>query len=135
MDSEKLTEEQLGILAGLPEGSPVVMLNLLRFRAVAQYPDGTAPCSGSEAYERYSRMARTALAKAGASLVFMGRPARSLIGPADERWDLMFLIHYPSVEAFRSMVSAPEYLAALKHRTAALENSRLTPITPHTMPG
>lgn len=135
MESEKLNAEQLGILAGIPEGSSVVMLNLLRFHAVAQYDDGTEVCSGSEAYERYSQIARPALARVGASLVFMGRPAKSLIGPSDERWDLMLLIKYPSVEAFSSMVSAPEYQAALKHRTAALEESRLTPVTHHTAQG
>ena len=129
MDSEKLSPEQLSILAGLPTGAPVVMLNLLKFRAVARYEHGDESCSGAEAYERYSQIARPALAKVGASLVFMGKPAMSLIGPSDECWDLMFLIKYPSVEAFSSMVSAPEYQAALKHRTAALEESRLTPIT------
>ncbi|NVK55325.1 MAG: DUF1330 domain-containing protein [Alteromonadaceae bacterium] len=130
MKSEQLSQEQLSILAGLPKGEPIVMLNLLRFRATAQSPQTDEALSGAEAYERYSKIARPALARVGASLVFMGKPSLPLVGPGDERWDLMFLIKYPSVEAFASMVSAPEYQAALEHRTAALEDSRLTPIIP-----
>jgi uncharacterized protein (DUF1330 family) len=132
MAEEPWKTEQLEILSSLPPGESVVMLNLLRFYAIARYKDSTEPCSGSEAYERYSKIALPALAKAGASMVFMGRPAASLIGPADERWHLMLLVKYPSVDAFRSMVSAPEYQAALKHRTAALQDSRLIPVTHHT---
>lgn len=133
MEREKLNTTQLEVLAGLPKDQPVVMLNLLRFRAVAKYDDGTPACSGREAYDRYGRLARPALARVGASMVFMGQPSQALIGPSDERWDLMFLVKYPSVEAFSAMVSAPEYLAALQHRTAALEGSRLVPITPHQL--
>lgn len=36
---EQLTAEQLKVLTALPEGKPVVMLNLLRFRDQAAYSD------------------------------------------------------------------------------------------------
>ena len=44
----------LEALAKLPDDEPVVMLNLLRFRARAEYPEGSghAPCTGREAYRR-----------------------------------------------------------------------------------
>ncbi len=38
----------------IPEGTPFYMLNLLRYKERAEYPEGTAlgPCSGREAYHR-----------------------------------------------------------------------------------
>ena len=45
----------------MPAGKPILMLNLLRFNVDAIYPVGSdqQPCSGQEAYVRYSRTART----------------------------------------------------------------------------
>ncbi len=114
---------------------PVQMLNLLRFREVADYsrspelaPD--APVSGAEAYAEYSRHTMARLDAAGAEVVWMGRGGDPLIGPADERWDLALLVRYPSIDAFLSMTSDPGYLATVGHRTAAVEDSRLLPLEP-----
>ena len=45
------------ILAGVPEDTPIVMINLLRYRERAAYPEGSGaePCSGRDAYRRYGR--------------------------------------------------------------------------------
>lgn len=114
---------------------PVEMLNLLRFREVADYsrspqlaPD--EPISGAEAYAEYSRHTMPRLAEAGAEVVWMGRGGPPVIGPDDERWDLALLVRYPGVEAFLSMTSDPRYLAGVGHRTAAVEDSRLVPLEP-----
>ena len=51
------SQEQLqAFLAGEDDGSPIVMINLLRYRAEADYPESfdAAPCSGREAYQRYA---------------------------------------------------------------------------------
>lgn len=45
-----------------------------------------------------------------------------LIGPREERWDLCFIAAYPSVSAF---VEMPTYHDAVKHRQAAVRDSRL----------
>jgi uncharacterized protein YjbI with pentapeptide repeats len=47
------------------------------------------------------------------------------IAPEGEDWDDAILVEYPSVEAFRTMIESPDYLAAAPHRTAALIDSRL----------
>ena len=46
-------------LGKLDDETPVVMINLLRYRERAAYPAGSehAPCSGREAYQRYSETA------------------------------------------------------------------------------
>ena len=129
------TEDQVRALRERGIEGPVQMLNLLRFREVADYsrsPDlaPDEPVSGAEAYAEYSRHTMPRLAEVGAEVVWMGRGGRPLIGPDDERWDLALLVRYPSAGAFLSMTSDPAYLAGVGHRTAAVEDSRLLPLEP-----
>ena len=114
-------------LAGLPDTGPVVMLNMLRFREKAEYPAGSAhaPCSGREAYLRYTKEAARHFDPLGGKLVWLGQVERVLIGPEDERWDEVFLAQYPSRRLFLQMVTNPDYLAITIHRDAALADSRL----------
>lgn len=114
---------------------PVELLNLLRFRAVADYsktPDLTpaTPISGREAYERYIAHTMPFLVEAGAELVYDGAGGPWLIGPSDARWDRMLLVRHRSTEAFMAFAYNPAYLAGIGHRTAALVDSRLLPLTP-----
>lgn len=132
-DPARLSE----ILSGIPRDKSITMLNLLRFRAEAAYPagpDGSSPhppCSGREAYARYSRVALQTIAEVGGSVQWMGAAAATIIGPADEQWDSVILVNYPSIEAFLRMISLPHYREASIHRTVALEDSRLiATITP-----
>lgn len=118
------------------EGS-VVMLNLLRFREVADYSatPQLAPSTsitGEEAYQRYLEHTRPYLEQAGGELIFLGRGGEHLIGPPDERWDLVLLVRQHSVEAFMSFAADEGYRAGLGHRTAALEDSRLLPLVEDT---
>lgn len=113
------------ILARLPADTPVVMLNLLRFRDEALYRGQPAGYSGREAYRRYSAVALQKLAAIGAEVIFVGEAQGSLIAPADEHWDEVLLVRYPSVQAFLGMVAAPDFHDASRHRTAALEDARL----------
>lgn len=114
---------------------PVVMLNLLRFREVADYaatpelaPDD--PISGREAYRRYERHTLPHLGDVGGEVLFLGEGGAPMIGPLDEHWDLVLLVRYPSAAAFLSMAGHEAYLAGVGHRTAALEDSRLVPVEP-----
>jgi len=111
----------------------VVMLNLLRFRDVADYsatPDlaPPTPITGQEAYQRYVTHTWPFLQQAGGDLIFVGTGGQFLIGPPDERWDLTMLIRHASVDAFLSFASNEDYLAGIGHRMAALEDSRLLPL-------
>ncbi len=113
---------------------PVIMLNLLRFREVADYtahPDlaPTAPISGAEAFDRYFRHTLPFLRESGGDVVFLGAGGPLLIGPEGERWDRAMLVRQASVAALLAFASDRAYLASLSHRTAALEDSRLLPLT------
>lgn len=112
---------------------PIVMLNLLRFREVADYsiaphlaPD--TPISGAEAYRRYIEHTLPHLEGSGGSLLFLGKGGTFLIGPTDERWDAALLVRQSSVEAFMAFASNAEYLAGIGHRLAAIEDSRILPL-------
>lgn len=112
---------------------PVVMLNLLRFRELADYsaspelapPD---PISGAVAFDRYIAHTRPFLARSGGELLFVGDGGSFLIGPAEERWDRAMLVRQSSVHAFIAFAEDADYLAGLGHRTAAVEDSRLLPL-------
>ena len=113
------------VLAQGPEGVAVVMLNMLRFRQWAVYPDGRQGVSGRKAYAEYSAGAMGHVADVGGTVIWFGRAKGTVIGPADEIWDHIFLVRYPSLERFVEMTSRPAYQKILVHRTAALEDSRL----------
>jgi uncharacterized protein (DUF1330 family) len=112
---------------------PVVMLNLLRLRDVADYSASPelappAPISGAEAYRRYVEHTQPFLRESGGELVFLGEGGPFFIGPAEERWDLVMLVRQASVDSFIAFASNPDYLAGIGHRTAAIEDSRLLPV-------
>jgi uncharacterized protein (DUF1330 family) len=111
----------------LPKNTPIVMLNLLKFRDKAHYPPGSSfgGCSGRQAYRRYSDIALEKLNEVGGKPIWMSKAMTSLIAPEGEMWDEVLLVKYPSVDAFLTMIQKPEYLAATIHREAALEDSRL----------
>jgi uncharacterized protein (DUF1330 family) len=116
---------------------PVVMLNLLRFREVADYSATpalapAAPISGAEAYERYIAHTRPFLEEAGGELMFLGQGGEYLIGPRNEHWDLVMLVRHRSATSFRSFASNEAYLSGLGHRLAAIDDSRLLPLVERT---
>ncbi|WP_341705147.1 DUF1330 domain-containing protein [Ferrovibrio sp.] len=108
---------------------PIHMLNLVRLRAAAAYPDGRA-ATGAEAYAAYGRDSGPVFRRLGGKIVWQGGFELMLIGPQSERWDHCFIAEYPSVGAFVEMVRDPVYREAVKHRQAAVEDSRLIRLQP-----
>ena len=107
---------------------PIVMLNLLRFRELADYAGADVdpgPISGRAAYERYGRAVVKLLWRTGGRLLWAGSVRTNLIAPSYEQWDQALLVYYPSRAAFVRMVTSEEYPKVVVHRTAALEDSRL----------
>ncbi|TFW07145.1 DUF1330 domain-containing protein [Oxalobacteraceae bacterium OM1] len=115
------------LVAKVPAGLPVVMLNLLRFREQADYrPEQGQPSrTGREAYAVYGREIEPYLREAGGQVVWEGAAHHVFIGVPGERWDEVLLVRYPSRDAFLSMLKSPGYQAITFHRTAALEDARL----------
>ena len=120
------------IMRGL-EGE-VVMLNLLRVRDLADYSANpelapATPISGAEAFNRYIRHTRPFLRDSGGELMFLGRGTSWLIGPESKRWDLVMLVRQRSAQSFMAFAQHEAYLAGIGHRTAAVEDSRLLPLS------
>jgi uncharacterized protein (DUF1330 family) len=113
----------------LDRDEPVAMLNLVRFREKAAYPDdhplAGEELSGTEAYAHYGRDSGPIFERVGGTVLWSGEPQTIVIGPEDERWDTAFVAHYPTASAFLEMVTDPEYRKAVVHRQAAVETSRL----------
>jgi uncharacterized protein (DUF1330 family) len=116
------------IIARIPPDTPIVMLNLLRFADIAEYPGGSEmdSCSGRDAYmKRYIVPAKPYLRQVGGESIYQSEVSATLLGAEDEQWDVMTLYRYPSIGAFVEMVTGPDYLELRKHREAALSDSRL----------
>jgi len=116
----------------------VVMLNLLRFKSVADYSNLAAlqpkqEISGKEAYQLYMDYTKPLLEKAGSRVLFYGNSGSFLIGPEQEKWDAVLLVEYESVAKFMAFAQDEEYLKTAGHRTAALEDSRLLPVSENEM--
>ncbi|MES2493206.1 MAG: DUF1330 domain-containing protein [Pseudomonadota bacterium] len=114
----------------LPSGQPVTMLNLLRFRDAAQYNgEDLPPCSGRDAYyKRYAPVATGLVVALGGKVIWAGQAAGHTVCPPDERWDDILIVEYPDVAAIAGLFRDPAYQAVVKHRTAALVDSRLIPM-------
>jgi uncharacterized protein (DUF1330 family) len=132
------TRPQFDAFKGLPRDTPIHMLNLVRLKAMADYPKGHPNhglgMTGLEAYRAYGRASAEVFARVGGRQVWVGRPEGVLTGPADERWDLAFIAAYPNAASFLAMVTDPGYREHVKHRQAAVEDSRLIRMAP-TLPG
>ena len=128
------TEAQGAAFIGAGREGPVIMLNMLRFRAVADYSDfpdlaPDSPISGPEAYARYAAHAKPFLEEAGGEVMFQGFGGPNLVGPEPERWDLIMLVKHQSTDAFLAFATNEGYLAGVGHRIAALEDARLLPLS------
>jgi uncharacterized protein (DUF1330 family) len=116
----------------MPDEGPIHMLNLVRLRDRAAYEDGRE-ASGAEAYKAYARESAPVFERLGGRQFWVGRFDRMVIGPEQERWDLVFIAEYPNPAAFVAMVRDPAYREAVKHRTAAVAESRLIRLTPQPL--
>jgi hypothetical protein len=111
-----------------PEG-PIVMLNLLKFRDRAAYPEGSGfePCSGAQAYARYQHAFTVAVGDTSRAEVILDGPVgMTFIGDAvAQQWDKCLVVRYPSRQHFLAMMADATYRAALVHRYAGLERTLL----------
>lgn len=117
------TAEQVQQLASFPDDQPVLMVNLLKFKAQADGIDEGV--SGAEAYARYSVATQPFLEGVGGRLLIALRPQQTVIGPSEGEWDLILVVEYPSRAKFLEMARDEEYLKVHQHREAALADSRL----------
>ncbi|MEZ5560196.1 MAG: DUF1330 domain-containing protein [Pseudomonadales bacterium] len=127
MKTGQANPDALAAMAASDPDEPVVMLNLLRYRELAESGHGVDGMSGREAYEAYGRRFAELNPRFGGEPIWMGRAGRSIIG--DEQWDTAILVRYPTRRQFIEMLRDPDYRAIAPMRAAALADSRLIELT------
>jgi hypothetical protein len=131
MSEQTLTTSKEKMMAFVSKEEPrvlLLMLNLLRFREWALYPDdfeGSRAETGREAYALYGKLLMPALLKVGASLKAQYDIGTTLIAPDGEVWDQALIVEYPIRAAFTEAVANPAYKSVGVHLEAALLDSRL----------
>lgn len=117
------------VFKSLDREEPIAMLNLVKYREHAAYPEGHPMAdkglSGAEAYALYGADSEPVFSRVGGTVLWSGEPQSILIGPEDEHWDAAFVALYPKASGFLEMVTDPVYKMAVVHRQAAVETSRL----------
>lgn len=120
------TQSRVEALMADTSESPIVMLNLLKFRAKAAYPDGRpTDLTGRQAYDLYGAPMQKIIENGGGRVLFGGAIASLVIGEVDDLWDTCVLVEYPSTAAFAAIVTSPEVAEIGVHRAAALDGQLL----------
>ena len=120
------TASRVEALMADDSGGPVVMVNLLRFRAEAVYPDGRpSDLTGRQAYNLYAAPMQNVIEQGGGKVLFGGDIASLVIGDVADIWDTCILVEYPSAAAFAAIVTSPEVAEIGVHRAAGLEGQLL----------
>lgn len=123
------TREAFDLFKSLPRDTPIRMLNLIKYRELADYPpdhpNHGKGLIGREAYALYKAGIAPIITASGGEMVWQGTLECVVTGPADE-WDDAFVMGYPNSAAFMAMVKDVHYIAeVVPHRTAAVADSRL----------
>ena len=101
---------------------PIYMVNLLKFKEKASYPDKRETnLTGEEAYAIYAEEVAGHLAKVGGKPVFGGEVQRLMLGEVEDLWDKVAIAMYPSRKAMFQMINDPDYIISAQHRAAGLE--------------
>jgi uncharacterized protein (DUF1330 family) len=100
-------------------GGPVVMLNLLKYRA-----------GGEASYRAYNAALKDYLPSIGAEVLYVGDCSTVLVAPDGWDWDAVLIVRYPSRQAFSAMVADPSYQAVTHLRTEALTEAVLQATSP-----
>ena len=108
------------------EDKPIYMINLLKFREKAIYPDKRETnLTGEEAYAIYTKEVEEHLLNVGGKPVFGGNIERLMLGEVEDLWDKIYIAMYPSRKAMLQMITNPDYIKSAQHRVAGLEGCLL----------
>ncbi|HTZ69209.1 MAG TPA: DUF1330 domain-containing protein [Acetobacteraceae bacterium] len=125
------SEAQMAAMREAGPKGPIVMVNLLKFKARAEYPDGCATAlSGQEAYAIYGAAVTKLVAGVGGRVLFMADVTFLSIGQAEPLWDQVALAEYPDRAALVRMAMSEEYQEIAVHRAAGLAGQLNIETTP-----
>ncbi len=105
------------------DDGPIWMVNLMHYRAVADYAGvgvGAGVVSGREADDRYAPL--EVLADIGADPVFVADVDTQLLGDTPQ-WDRVGVVKYPTRRSFIEMQSRPDFQAKHVHKQAGMAST------------
>ena len=115
-------EDQIKEFSEQGEDKPIYMVNLLKFKEKANYPDKReTDLTGEEAYAIYAEEVAGHLEKVGGKPLFGGEVERLMLGEVEDLWDKVAIAMYPSRKAMFPMINDPDYIVSAQHRVAGLE--------------
>lgn len=111
---------------------PVWMVNLMKYRDVAEYADGRdSTISGREADDIYAPFGP--LAAIGAEIVFVADVADQLLGDTP-KWDRVAVVKYPTRRSFVEMQARPDFRELHEHKDAGMEATIIVGAQPMVTP-
>ena len=114
------------------EDGPVWMVNLMKYREVADYAGAGGPAiSGRQADDEYTP--RESLKAIGAEIVFAADVDTQLLGDSP-KWDRIGIVKYPTRRSFVEMQSRPDFVAKHKHKDAGMEQTIVMGCQPMPVP-
>ena len=118
-DLPSTNSAEMGIVAGVAQGENdglVFMLNLNKYRAAAEYPEG-------QLYRDYMAALDTLLVEVGGEILWRTTVLGQVVGNQDI--DEALGILYPSHQAFLNLMSAPGSAENMRLRALAVEQADL----------
>jgi hypothetical protein len=124
----------------IPADKPYVMMNMMNFRPVAQYPihfefPQSSSLSGFEAYtiyrEQFAKRAND-LGVKSPDVLFLGRAHTNLMAGQHEgeSWDFIVMVRFDSFASFRSVLEDHVYIKTIQpHRLAGVQDFRSFAVT------
>ena len=115
-------EEQINGFLEDSEIGPISMVNLLKYKKIAEYEDGRdTSLSGAEAYGLYAAEVINFIEKYNGEFIFYGKVSRLMLGEVEDLWDAIAIAKYPNRKAMMDMTMDPGYQKIHVHRDAGLE--------------
>ncbi|NCY15860.1 MAG: DUF1330 domain-containing protein [Actinobacteria bacterium] len=122
------THEQLVEFLDGPMDQPVVMLNMLTFKKMAD--ESHAGQTGRDAVMQYSRAMKEFVESHGGTFVIAADIDSQMIGEGGEHFQFIAIMRYPSRQAYIDLAGDPEIANTIgKHRDAGLESQWLFAMT------
>ena len=130
------SQQKFELLLQGEQNKPIVMLNIVKYRDIAKYPesyDGKKNISGKEAYTLYGLNAAKVQGMPMVNVIMdlAGENIATIVGDNEPEWDHYFFARYPSIEHFINMSTSLVYIEGHFHRTAALEKAILYAVYPY----
>jgi uncharacterized protein (DUF1330 family) len=115
------------VLKTLDYEGPVDMVNELKFREFAQYPEGSnePERSGLEAFAEYGKLLQPMLDLIGGTLpIWRGKVHYEITTDGRNTWDQIMVVRFPSKAALMALLANPDFSRIHQHRAAAVSGSR-----------